>query len=768
MANRIGGHWRGLALAVALAVCASAFAEVPVVRDGAPALYIDLRAGGDADLAAAVEDAWGALDRATGATLPTEPGPGLIPLVIGVAAETAGLPFALPSLDRESCYIRVTRDAIWLIGGSPLGARHGIYTLLHDLGFRWIMPGPLGECLPEGSTLALEESERVVAPDFRYRKIATGSGSPEAAEDLRRWEWRNRLHAPSVLHGHNLTATLARVAPYSERPDLYALLEGERKATQICTSNPEAVSLVIRSVSEHLDAHPEVKSYSLCPDDNLYFCECETCRALDPGHRDRGGMISVSDRYQVFLNQVLEGLADRHPNVLITTYAYNPNHTDPPRVTPVHPNTAVFSAPNVFCSIHGIGDTVCASQQDLRALLRAWRARTEHLYLFEYDPEPYCGGLPWPMWRAHAGAYPIYREIGVQGVFLAAQASWAPYYLSYYTAAQYLWDAGRDPEEFYRETTESFFGAAAGEMRAYYNAVEETFRAHPGAALWGMAEYPRYFPLEAARQAGAMLDEAVMIAVEPPYRARVAMVRQSHTMFESYLRIRASDYPDFAAYRADLARFESALAALEAMGPDLINAKFARAKSGAALSDRFAREQGFVNQWLLCGPFDNLGMSGHDRIYPPERELDLTATYAGLNDRPVQWRPSTLPDNSAYMRLADEYDVTDWVCAYAVCWVRNDGPPRAVEFRVGSNDSVKVFLNGDILWDNKVERVASVDEDVIPVTLPTGISNIMVKIGQAGYDWGFFFRIVEPGGSTRPAGLEISDTPPVTRRTTRE
>ncbi|MCA9428856.1 MAG: DUF4838 domain-containing protein, partial [Candidatus Omnitrophica bacterium] len=175
------------------------------------------------------------------------------------------------------------------------------------------------------------------------------------------------------------------------------------KATQVCTSNPEAVALIIQSVSEYLDAHPDVEAYSLCPDDNFYFCECDACRALDVGHRDRGGLPSVSDRYQIFLNQVLEGLSTTHPDVLVTTYSYNPNHTDPPQQTPVHPNTAVFCAPNVFCSIHGVGDANCPSQQDLYALLQEWRGLTEHLYLFEYDPEPYCGGLPWPLWRAHAG-----------------------------------------------------------------------------------------------------------------------------------------------------------------------------------------------------------------------------------------------------------------------------------------------------------------------------------------------------------------------------
>lgn len=178
-----------------------------------------------------------------------------------------------------------------------------------------------------------------------------------------------------------------------------------------------------------------------------------------------------------------------------------------------------------------------------------------------------------------------------------------------------------------------------------------------------------------------------------------------------------------------------------------------------ALGERAARNQGFANRWLLCGPFDNTGMEGHDRIYEPEKELDFTAIYFGKNDLPAKWRPNTTADEMAYVRLADEYPATDWASAYALCWVRNDGPPIDVDFRAGSNDALKIFLNDDVIWEHKTERPASADDDVIPVTLPSGVSTIMLKVSQAEGDWGFFFRITERGGRTYPAGLTLSDGP---------
>ena len=175
-----------------------------------------------------------------------------------------------------------------------------------------------------------------------------------------------------------------------------------------------------------------------------------------------------------------------------------------------------------------------------------------------------------------------------------------------------------------------------------------------------------------------------------------------------------------------------------------------------AVSEKFAPELGFINQWLLCGPFDNLGMHGHDRVYPPETEINLTAEYEGKEGLKVAWKPSRALEWQGYVDLLKEFEQTDWVCAYALCWVTVTGGPKEVMFRVGSNDSVKVFLNGQEIWNNKVERVATADDDLVPVTLPEGISSIVVKIGQTGRNWGLFFRITERNSLEVPTGISVS------------
>lgn len=735
---------------------------VAIVREGQAAAALVL----DSHVAQlnreAADDFIGIVQRMTGAVIPASAAGDRTPIYIGEPGEFADLPFAVPALQKEEFLLKVTPEAIYILGGSPLGTSHGVYTLLRDLGCRWVMPGAIGECLPATKDILVPLQDRREIPDFNFREIWYAYGSPPAAA-ARHDEWmrRNRMVSPPIFHRHNLTATLGRVAPYEERPDLYALLDGERKKTQICTSNPEAVAGVVTSIKQFLAEHPETESYSLCPDDNTDFCECADCKALDPGHLDRGGLPSVADRYQVFLNQVIAGLKDEYPDVLVTTYSYNRSHTDPPVRTPVDPRTCIFATTSEFCSAHGVGDAYCASRQDFRGLLQKWTALTSHVYVYEYDPVPYSGGLPWPMWESNARAMAAYKEIGVAGVYFEGQNSWASYFPDYYIAAQCMWDSSQDGQQLFDDLMISFFGGAAPEMAAYHRAQASVFHGIERKAEWGLVDYPKYFTpavVESCRQA---LEAAGAKSVPPDVRRRIEMVRFSFDEMDAYLRIRRADASTtFEDYRAAVEQLGNTIDRMAATNEDYLLANIAHEKTGAGIADRFAPQLGFINRWLLCGPFDNLGMDGHDRVYPPEQATDTAAVYGGKGGRSVSWKTNGTPEWQGYVDLVQEFDDADWTCAYALCWVTLDGGPRDVLFRVGSNDSVKVFLNGGEVWANKVERTASVDDDLVPVTLPAGTSTVLLKIGQAGLNWGFYFRITEPDSLDIPNGLHTRTEPP--------
>jgi len=772
----VRGYVRVVQITVAgLLICSGVFGQdtVAVVQDGEARACLVGDSNPDVRNREVLDDLTGIVQRMTGATLPHGKTEGLIPVYIGEATQFPSLPFSVPTLDSEEFLLKVTPEAVYALGGSSLGTGHAVYTLLWDIGCRWVMPGAIGECLPETKDVLLPVHEKRGRPDFRYREIVYAYGSsPEAATRRAEWLRRNRMHRPEIVHGHNLTSTLERVAPYTERPDLYALLQGQRKKTQICTSNHEAVSLVVKSIKQYLAEHPRTEAYSMCPDDNTDFCECANCKALDSGRIDRGGLPSVADRYQTFLNQVLAGLKsaagrqeaaseDAYPEVLLTTYSYNRSHTDPPVNTKVDPHTCIFATTSEFCSAHGIGDTGCPSRRDFRALLDQWTSTTPNVYIYEYDPVPYSGGLPWPMWESHAREMAAYKSIGVKGIYFEGQDSWAPYFPNYYIAAQCMWNSSQDGESLFVDLMQSFFRETAPEMTEYYRGMASAFHGLEKKVGWGLVDYPKYFTSDVVERCRRALEAAEKRAASETVTRRIEMVRLSFDEMDAYLKIRrANTSTTFEEYRANIERLNNTIDRMAALNEDYLLAMIAKEKTTVGLADRYAREQGFINTWLLCGPFENLGMEGHDRVYPPEERTGVKAQYQGKGGKTTSWQPSRTPEWQGYVDLLKEFAETDWVCAYALCWVTLDSGPKNVLFRVGSNDSVKVFVNGAQVWNNKVERVAAADDDLVPVALPQGTSAILIKVGQTGRNWGFYFRITERDSLAIPAGLHASVTPP--------
>ena len=144
------------------------------------------------------------------------------------------------------------------------------------------------------------------------------------------------------------------------------------------------------------------------------------------------------------------------------------------------------------------------------------------------------------------------------------------------------------------------------------------------------------------------------------------------------------------------------------------------------------------NQWLVLGPFDNTGGIGYDTAYITEdaTEIDLTAEYDGVADgeeRKVRWQKST---DETFNGFIDFGRNKDWLVSYA--WVTIDSPDeREVQFRFGSDDQSKVWLNGKEVYAFPEYRWAKVDNETIPVTLKAGKNTILVKICNEELSLGF-------------------------------
>ena len=66
---------------------------------------------------------------------------------------------------------------------------------------------------------------------------------------------------------------------------------------------------------------------------------------------------------------------------------------------------------------------------------------------------------------------------------------------------------------------------------------------------------------------------------------------------------------------------------------------------------------------------------------------------------------------------------------------------KGVTVKVGSDDSIKVWLNGTVVHKNAIDRGASDFQDTFKVDLIDGINRLLVKVGEKTGGWSMFVGV---------------------------
>jgi hypothetical protein len=169
----------------------------------------------------------------------------------------------------------------------------------------------------------------------------------------------------------------------------------------------------------------------------------------------------------------------------------------------------------------------------------------------------------------------------------------------------------------------------------------------------------------------------------------------------------------------------------------------------------------FVRDWQLLGPFASTAEQGHDAVFPPEREpVRLEKAYDGFGGR-VKWRPYHSAEDK--IDLAAFYKYWQAGVAYAVSWVHSDGE-QDVTLGVGSDDGVRVWVNGTKVDDVKGGRQARPGQDVVKAHLKKGWNEIRAKVDNIVGTWELYLEFRTEDGSQPLKITSTSSPPPATAR----
>lgn len=162
---------------------------------------------------------------------------------------------------------------------------------------------------------------------------------------------------------------------------------------------------------------------------------------------------------------------------------------------------------------------------------------------------------------------------------------------------------------------------------------------------------------------------------------------------------------------------------------------------------------GFLLAWRLIAPFDNTGNKGFDVVYPPEQKLDFKAEYEGKDRLKTRWTDHATDNEYGIVDLSKALTPFKGAVSYAATEFVSD-KEQTVDFRMGTPNSWKVWLNGELLFAREeYHRGMSLDQYRMRGTLKPGKNVILIKVCQNeqteewAQRWQFQFRVCDATGT---------------------
>ncbi|MDA1013596.1 MAG: PSD1 and planctomycete cytochrome C domain-containing protein [Planctomycetota bacterium] len=153
-----------------------------------------------------------------------------------------------------------------------------------------------------------------------------------------------------------------------------------------------------------------------------------------------------------------------------------------------------------------------------------------------------------------------------------------------------------------------------------------------------------------------------------------------------------------------------------------------------------------LGDWHHVGPFV---AAGFDQAFaaasPPEKKVDLAKTY---DNGKLKWtKQSSWKDGTVHNTLSGDN-------ASNYLYREIEAPESQVlSLSLGSDDAIKVFVNGKEVLANKTSRGAAADQEKISIQLNKGRNQFLMKIVNASGPTGFYFKALTSGPPANVVGV---------------
>jgi len=483
------------------------------------------------------------IEKITGNVIPIVPAgeaKGKVMLAVGdsPAVRSLGVKVDLAALGTDGIRIKTVGPSIALLGNKR-GVLYATYTFLEDyVGCRWFTP----DCMtwPTEGTVIVGSIDVTYVPPLEYR--ATDYPNSRPAE----FAVRNKLNGAQVsaseAWGGNISYrgfvhTFNSLVPpdqyFDLHPEYFSEVGGKRikDYAQLCLTSPDVLRIATETVERWIEESPEATIISVSQNDCFNPCQCPNCAAVAEEEGSQSGPLLR------FVNAIAEAVAERHPNIIIDTLAYQYTRK-PPKITKPRPNVAVR-----LCSIECEFNRPLATSPYNKTFvddIKGWNQICDRLYIWDYVINYAHSVQPFPNLNVLQPNIGFFVENGVTGVYEEAD-----YFsrggdmaeLKTYLMSKALWNPECDIRRAADEFLAAYYGPAAPKVREY---IEDIHRLALSDPEFHMPIYvgptgPFQTP-EAIARYETMFDEAEAAVASDPVRLHRVQVARLPVMYTRIVR----------------------------------------------------------------------------------------------------------------------------------------------------------------------------------------------------------------------------------------
>jgi hypothetical protein len=168
----------------------------------------------------------------------------------------------------------------------------------------------------------------------------------------------------------------------------------------------------------------------------------------------------------------------------------------------------------------------------------------------------------------------------------------------------------------------------------------------------------------------------------------------------------------------------------------------------------FLDSKHFITKWLLLGPFNfkESDFGGDEQTAAVEKEFmpdeaKLDGTQEPPKDSKTKWQAKDHSGSGTPGEI--DLGMDEHAAMYAVAWVDCPEAITNAKLLVGSDDYIKVWINGKLVHTYKAaSRAGEPDQDTIAgITLNKGENRIVVKCVNILAAWNFYLRFTDKDGN---------------------